>query len=294
MSIQTNQDATWADISLPYVVRYRAGAFVRHFAIVGVCFVTALVCLAVFESWLPAAFPAIFGGYALIFTVVTWLHVRTVDHLHIDRDALTLVGKDGAVQRIPFGPDLRFAVVYEQCCRSIVAIPGDDYIEREHIVADMLDAPRGLTIYGLCDFMNDLSQGRSGAAWPRHAAGSVRRPNDWYREPARISRMLFAAGSLGIAALFVCVLAFLQLLTGSLGAWLAKPVFIVVKVALSVLFTYPAYRFLMVGRLRDLGEGATHQNAMGLLWNKAAGGVMRIYLRRGTEGRNQFGPEPRL
>jgi hypothetical protein len=222
------------------------------------------------------------------------LHVRTVDYLHIDKDALTLVAKDGAAQRIAFRPDLQFAVVYEQCCRSIVAIPGNDYIEREHIVADMLDAPHGLTIYGLCDFMNNLSQGRAGTAWPRHAAASVRRPNDWYREPVRISRMLFVAGSLGVAALFMGVLAFLEVVTSSLSIWLSKPVFIVVKVALSVLFTYPAYRFLVVGRLRDLGEAATHGNAMGLVWNKAAGSFTRIYLRRGTEGRNQFGPEPRV
>lgn len=267
----------------------------RHFAFVGACFAAALVFLMVFESWLPAAFPVIFGGFALLFTVVTWLHVRTIDHLRIDRDALTLVAKDGAARRIPFRPELQFAVVYEQCCRSIIVTGGDDYWDRQHIVADMLDAPRGLTIYGLCDLMNDFSQGRAGAARPRqHATGPVRRPQDWYREPARISRLMFLAGSLAVGALFLCVLIFLELVTWSLSDWISKPIYFVVKLALSLLFTYPAYRFLVVGRLRDLGEAATHGNAMGLVWNKAAGSFARIYLRRGNEGRNQFGPEPRV
>jgi hypothetical protein len=294
MSTQSNQGQAWADVQLPYVVRYRSSAFARHFAFVGACFVAALVLLVVFESWVPAALPTIFGGSALLFTVVTWLHVRSIDHLRVERDGLTLVARDGAARRIPFRPELRFAVVYEQCCRSIVVTAGNDLWDRQHIVADMLDAPRGLTIYGLCDLMNDLSQGRAGAWSRQHATTSVRRPQDWYREPARISRLMFLAGSLAVGALFVFVLVFLEFVTWSLSDWISKPIYFAVKLALSLLFTYPAYRFLVVGRLRDLGEAATHGNAMGLIWNKAAGSFARIYLRRGTEGRNQFGPEPRV
>ena len=248
----------------------------------------ALVCLAMFESWLPAAFPAIFGGYGLLFTVIAWWHVRTIDYLHVDRDGLTLVAKDGAERHVPFKPELQFAVVYEQCCRSIIVTAGDPW-DREHIVADVLDVPRGLSIYGLCDLMNNLSQGR-----PQHGATAIRRPTDWYREPARMSRLMFLTGSLAVGVLFVCVLVFLEFLTWSLSDWVSKPIYFMIKLTLSLLFTYPAYRFLVVGRLRDLGEAATHRNALGLVWNRTAGSPLRIYLRRGTEGRNEFGPEPRI
>jgi hypothetical protein len=291
MVSRSDQIRTWADVQLPYVVRYRANAFARRFTAAGALLAAAAICFAVFESLLPAVFPALLGASLLLYTVFTWWHVRTIDHLRIDEDALTLVAKNGAFVRIPFTPDLEFAVAYEQCCRSIVVMPADNHWDREHVVADLLDMPRGLTIYGLCDLMNDLTQSRV-----RRQSGrtTVRRRQDWYRDPARVSRLLFLAGSLALSALFLCVLFALTAITWPLSEWISKPILFVAKLVLSLLFTYPAYRFLVVGRLRDLGEAATHGNAMGLMWNKAAGGSLRLFLRRGQQGRNQFGPEPRV
>jgi hypothetical protein len=291
MVSRSDQVQTWADVQLPYVVRYRANAFARHFAAAGALLAAAAACFAFFESLLPAAFPALLGVSLFFYTVFTWWHVRRIDHLRIDEDALTLVAKDGAFVRIPYTPDLEFAVTYEQCCRSIVVMPADNHWDREHVVADLLDVPRGLTIHGLCDLMNDLTQsrvrGQSGRA-------TVRRRQDWYRDPARISRLLFLVGSLALSALFLCVLFVLTAITWPFSEWVSKPILFVAKLALSLLFAYPAYRFLVVGRLRDLGEAATHGNAMGLMWNKAAGGPLRLFLRQGQQGRNQFGPEPRV
>jgi hypothetical protein len=59
------------------------------------------------------------------------------------------------------------------------------------------------------------------------------------------------------------------------------------------LFIYPAYRFLCVGRLRDLGEGATHRNVNGMVFRSALA-PLRLFLAPGTPGRNPFGPAPRF
>jgi hypothetical protein len=295
MVVRSDQGQTWADVELPCIVRYRANGFVVHFAVAGALLAAAMLCFAMFGSFLAAALLALIAVTSLFFIVVTWWHVRKIDHLRIDNDALTLVAKDGGMLSIAFGPELEFAVVYEQCCRSIVVSTAGDYWNRTHIVADMLDVPHGLSIYGLCDLMNDLSHGRSrkGAQSWSHTS-SVRRRQDWYRDPTRISRSVFLAGALAIGALFLCVLFVLTSITWSLNDWIAKPILLVGKVALSLLFTYPAFRFLVVGRLRDIGEPATHQNALGLIWNKATGSPLRLFLRRSQVGRNRFGPEPRI
>jgi hypothetical protein len=49
----------------------------------------------------------------------------------------------------------------------------------------------------------------------------------------------------------------------------------------------------VVGRLRDLGEAATHRNVNALIWH-APSGPLRLFAAQGTMGRNPFGPEPRL
>jgi hypothetical protein len=91
----------------------------------------------------------------------------------------------------------------------------------------------------------------------------------------------------------------LTLLLTPLAVIFAPPIIWVVNVGLSSLFIYPAYRFLCVGRLRDLGEGATHRNANGLVWRSAPGynrpwAPLRLFLVPGTAGRNPFGPAPRF
>ena len=216
MVVRSDQDQTWADVELPYVVRYRANGFVLHFAVAGVLLAAAILCFAIFETLLAAALLALAGITSLFLVGIAWWHVRKIDHLRIDRDALTLVAKDGGMLSIPFGAELEFAVVYEQCCRSIAVSAVGDHWNRTHIVADMLDVPRGLSIYGLCDLMNDLSHGRSRKgpqAWSH--TSSVRRQQDWYRDPARISRLLFLAGALAVTVLFLCVLFVLTAITWS-------------------------------------------------------------------------------
>lgn len=296
MAARNDQAHTWADVELPYVVRYRKNGLVVPFIISAALLVIAFVSVVSFESLVAGAAPAVMGVVSLILNMTTWQHVRQIDHLRIETDGLILVATDGSMVRIPFTPDKEFAVTYEQCCRSIVvSSTEDDHWNREHIVADLLDVPRGLSIYGLCQRMNDLCRGhgRQGLA-RRVVAATVERSEDWYRDPARLSRLLFLAGMLGVIGLLLSVLAVLTVITHSLGPWISKPVAFAIKFGLGLLFTYPAFRFLAVGRLRDIGEPATHRNAVGLIWNKAAGSPLRLFLRRGQEGQNDFGPAPRF
>jgi hypothetical protein len=294
MVARSDQGQTWDDVELPYVVRYRKNGFAVHFAFSAALFLVGGICILVFGSLVAGLPCGVLGVAVLVMTIVPMLHVREIDHMRIDLDALTLVVKDGDTVRIPFAPGMEFSVAYDQCCRSIVMASGGGDEDRQHLVADMLDVPRGQTIYGLCQLMNDLSSGRRGAVGPGLRRSSVQRHEDWYREPARISRLMFLAGVLGVGALFLCILFALTLVTASIDHLVAKPVFHAVRIGLSLLFVYPALRFLTVARLRDLGESAHHRNAAGLLWNFSMGGPLRVFLRRGQEGRNEFGPEPRF
>lgn len=297
MVARSDQGQTWDEVELPCVVRYRSNGFAVHFMVSAALFLAGGICVAVFERVIAGVPFGMMGIMTLVLTIIPLLHVREIDYLRIDVDALTLVAKDGNAVRIPFAPGTEFSVAYESCCRSIVMTSADDdHSEQEHVVADMLDVPRGQTIYGLCQLMNDLCNGyaRRGVGGSRLSASTVRRRQDWYREPPRLSRLMFLAGVLGLGALFLCVLFVLTLVTQSLDGLVAKPIFFAVRFGLSVLFTYPALRFLVVARLRDLGEPAHHRNAMGLVWNRTAGGPWRIWLRRGQDGRNEFGPAPRL
>lgn len=297
MAVRSDQGQTWDDVELPCVLRYRKNAFVVHFIVAAALFLAAGLCVALFGRLVAGLPLTVAGGMSIVLTIVPLRHVRTIDHLRVDTDALTLVARDGTINRIAFEPGIEFSVTYEQCCRSIVmtSTRGDPW-DGEHVIADMLDVPRGQTIYGLCQLMNDLSRGyaRTGMAGPRPGASTIQRRQDWYREPPRISRAAFLAGTLGLFALFACVQFFLTLATWSLSGLVAKPILFAAKLGLGLLFIYPALRFLVVARLRDLGESATHRNAAGLLWNSSAGWPLRLFLRRGQVGRNQFGPEPRF
>jgi hypothetical protein len=289
-------DQAWREVELPCIVRYRTNGFTVHFMVSGALLLASVACISGFGS-LVAGLPfAIMGGMGLILTIVPLRHVREMDYMRIDVDALTLVAKDGNAVRIPFSTGTEFSVAYEQCCRSIVMTSVDDnHWEKEHVIADMLDVPRELTIYGLCQLMNDLCKGyvrRRVGPW--QGAATVRRRQDWFRGPPRLSRLMFLASMLALGALFLCVLFVVTLATSSLDWLVAKPIFFAVRFGVSVLFTYPALRFLLVARLRDLGEAAHHGNAMGLVWNRSVGGPWRVILRRGQQGRNDFGPEPRF
>src|SRR5690349_1950232 len=200
-------------------------------------------------------------------TVSPLRHVRSIECLRIDQEALTLYGTNGREVRIKFTPGAEFLVRYDYFYRSIVyATAAKDYRDAQHVMVDVLDVPRGRDIYGLCKLLNDLSSGdaRSGAT-----AAAIRRGDDWYREPPRLSRTVFAAASFGLLLLFACTMVALTFLLTPLSLLLAKPVLWLVKLGLGSLFIYPAYRFLCVGRLRDLGEGATHRNVAGLVFRSA-------------------------
>lgn len=287
---------SWRDVELPCVLRYRRNAFLLHFIVPTLLFAGAAICIIAFGS-LVAGLPLLVAGVMTLgLILVPMRHVRSIDYLEIDHEALTLVAKDGGELRIPFGQGVTFAVTYDQCCRSIVAYPGEGAApwDGEHVVADVLDLPRGLDIYGLCDLMNGLGQRRRHGRTAGAGGAAIRRQRDWYREPARISRFVFLLGMIGTAVLLLCTHFALTLLTWSLSGYIGKPILLMAKTALSVLFVYPAFRFLVVARLRDLGEDATHHNGLGLAANSAAGGPLRLLLRPGQPGRNQFGPAPRV
>lgn len=287
--------ASWVDVELPFILRYRKNPFLLHFIVPVLLLLGAVLCVMFFGRLLAGLPLLIAGGMALVLVVAPMRHVRNIDHVEIDSDALTLVQKDGSAYRIDLGPRVTFAVTYEQCCRSIVALPtaGHSAFEGEHVIADALDLPRGLDIYGLCDLLNSFSR-RTILGVAPGTAPAIRRSRDWYRDPARMSRLVFLFGMAAIFVLFVSVQAALAILTHSWSVLAGKPLLFLAKTFIALLFVYPAFSYLAVARLRDLGEPATHRNALGLAANRAAGGFLRLVLRRGEAGRNQFGPQPRF
>lgn len=292
MAVLNDQRTGWDDVELPCVVRYRRNAFIAPLIICGLLILIALTCTYWSGKWFAGLPFAVLGIATLMLTLNPMRHVRSVECVLIDEHALTLHGVDGGQSRIEFVPGAEFLVRYDYFYRSIVyATAANDYRDAQHVMVDMLDVPRGQDIYGLCQLLNDLSSG-----YARLESGSVRsvqRTQDWYREPARLSRTVFALGSFGLAVLFGCLLFALTLLMAPVGVFLASPFLYAIKLGLSALFIYPAYRFLGVGRLRDLGEAASHRNVNGLIWRTAAG-PLRLFIAKGTMGRNPFGPEPRF
>lgn len=297
MAVFNDQRAGWGDVELPCVVRYRRDAFVAPLIICGLLLLTAITCTYLSGKWFAGVPFVVLGLATLMLTLSPLRRVRSIDCVHIDKEALTLYVIDGREIRIKFTPGAEFLVRYDYFYRSIVyATAARNYRDAQHVMVDVLDVPRGRDIYGLCRLLNDLSSGnvRSGVA-----ARTVRHGDDWYREPLRLSRTVFAAACLGLLLLFACMIVALTLLLTPLAMIFATPIVWVVKVGLSSLFIYPAYRFLCVGRLRDLGEGATHRNVNGLVWRPSPGynrpwAPFRLLLVPGTPGRNPFGPAPRF
>jgi hypothetical protein len=291
MAVLNDPGASWGDVELPCVVRYRRNAFIAPLLICGVLLLTAITCSHASGKWFAGLPFTVLAIATLVLTLNPLRHVRSIECLRIDKEALTLYGIDGRELRIKFTPGAEFLVRYDYFYRSIVyATAAKDYRDAQHVMVDVLDVPRGRDIYGLCKLLNDLSSGevRSGAT-----VAAVQRGDDWYREPPRLSRTVFAAGCFGLLLLFACTMVALSLLLTPLGLFLANPVLWLVNLGLGALFVYPAFRFLCVGRLRDLGEGATHRNANGLVF-KSALAPLRLFLAPGTPGRNPFGPAPRF
>lgn len=297
MAVLNDQRAGWGDVELPCVVRYRRDAFMAPLIICGLLLLTAITCAYWSGKWFAGLPFAVLGIATLLLTLNPLRHVRSIDCLHIDEEALTLYGIDGREVRIKFTPGAEFLVRYDYFYRSIVyATAAKNYRDAQHVMVDVLDVPRGRDIYGLCRLLNDLSSGDVRSAAAPH---TVRRADDWYREPPRLSRAVFGAASFGLLLLFACTMVALTPLLNLLSPVLAQPVLWIIKLGLGSLFVYPAYRLLCVGRLRDLGEGATHRNVNGLVWKSAPGcnrllAPLRLFLIPGTPGRNPFGPAPRF
>lgn len=297
MAILNDQRAGWGDVELPCVVRYRRDAFVAPLIICGLLLLTAITCTYWSGKWFAGVPFMVLGLTTLLLTLSPLRHVRSIDCVHIDQEALTLFGIDGREIRIKFAPGGEFLVRYDYFYRSIVyATAAKNYRDAQHVMVDVLDVPRGQDIYGLCRLLNDLSSGdaRSGAA-----SQTVRHVDDWYREPPRLSRTVFGVASFSLLLLFACTIVALSFLLTPLSAIFAAPFIWVMKIGLGSLFIYPAFRFLCVGRLRDLGEGATHRNVNGLVWRAPRGydhawAPLRLFLVPGTAGRNPFGPAPRF
>lgn len=297
MAIVSDQRAGWGDLELPCVLRYRRNAFVAPLLICGLLLLTAITCTYWSGKWFAGVPFAALGIATLVLALNPLRHVRSIDCVHIDSQALTLYGIDGREIRIKLTPGAEFLVRYDYFYRSIVyATAANNYRDAQHVMVDLLDVPRGRDIYGLCQLLNDLSSGDARADSTAHA---LRRADDWYREPPRLSQLFFAIAAFGLLLLLLCTVTALTLLMQPLGMVFAAPFVWAVKVGLGALFVYPAYRFLCIGRLRDLGEGATHRNVNGLVWRSAPGGnrlsaPLRLFLTPGAPGRNAFGPPPRF
>lgn len=292
MAVLNDQRGGWDDVELPCVVRYRRNAFVGPLIICGFLFLVALTCTYWSGQWFAGVPFLVLAGATLILTFEPLRHVRSIECVLIDRHALTLHRIDGSEQRIAFVPGGEFLVRHGYFHRSIIyATAAKDYRDAQQVMVDVLDVPRGQDVYGLCRLLNDLSSGdaRLGDTRPR----AVPHMEDWYREPPRLSRTVFAAGSLGLALLFISVLIALDILSAPLSPFLGKLVLAAIKLGASLLFIYPAYRFLVIGRLRDLGEAATHRNVNALIWH-AETGPLRLFATPGTMGRNPFGAEPKI
>ncbi len=291
MAIVGDRSAGWGDLELPCVLRYRRNAFVAPLLICGLLLLTAIACTYWSGKWFAGMPFVALGIVTLVLALNPLRHVRSIECVHIDQQALTLYGIDGREIRIQLTPGAEFLVRYDYFYRSIVyATAANNYRDAQHVMVDLLDVPRGRDIYGLCILLNDLSSGdaRAGAA-----AGSPRCADDWYREPPRLSQVVFAVAAFGLLLLFLCTIAALTLMMQPLGLVFAAPFIWAVKVGLGALFVYPAYRFLCVGRLRDLGEGASHRNVNGLVWRSVLA-PLRLFIVPGTPGRNAFGPPPRF
>lgn len=290
MAIINDQRSGWSDVELPCVVRYRRNAFIGPLLICGFLFLAALTCTYWSGQWFAGVPFVVLAVATMMLTLEPLRHVRSIDCVLIDRQSLTLHYLDGSELRIAFVPGGEFLVRHGYFHRSIVyATAANDYRDARQVMVDVLDLPRGQDIYGLCRLLNDLGSGDA------HRAGASERvmPHtvDWYREPPRLSRTVFAGGCVGLILLLASLLVALDILSAPLDPFLGKLVLAAIKLGLGLLFVYPAYRFLVVGRLRDLGEAATHRNVNALIWH-ADDGPLRLFAGPGTPGRNPFGPEP--
>ena len=200
MAMLNDQRGGWDEVELPCVVRYRRNAFSGPLLICGLLILTALTCTYWSGQWFAGVPFIVLAAATLVLTLEPLRHVRSIDCVLIDRHALTLHRVDGSEQRIEFVAGGEFLVRHGYFHRTIIyATAAKDYRDAQHVMVDMLDLPRGHDIYGLCRLLNELGSGDTRPAGAQHhAAGHA---DDWYREPPRLSRTMFAAGCLGLALL---------------------------------------------------------------------------------------------
>jgi hypothetical protein len=290
--------ATWQEVPVPFILRYRKRPFTVPLTIAGALLTAGLVCVLTFDDWTLGAVPTVVGLSMLLHMIRPIIVVRRTDRIRVDERILTVYRKDGKTERFRIAPDVEYTVQYISLQRSI-AVSAEKYQHRRrtHIIFDLLHLPPELSIYGLCQKLNDLAGGlsvsRSGIRL-RSDTPAIRRRSDWYANPPRVSRISFVFGFLALVGLMLAIEFGLHALSDWLGLQGQRIGTVVAGFAISLLAIHPAFRFLAVARLRDLGEDATNRNAYGLVWNRAAGGSLRLFLRKGQSGRNRFGVEPSL
>lgn len=288
--------ASWQEIPVPFTMHYRKRPFAVPLAIAGALLAAGLAWVLMSGDWTLGSVPAVVGLSMLLNMIRPIIVVRRTDCIRVDERILTIYRKDGRTERFRIAPDVEYTVQYRFMKRSI-AVSADKYQHRRrtHIIFDLLELPRELSIYGLCQKLNDLAAGltvgRSGIRL-RSDAPAIRRRSDWYANPRRMSRISFVLGFVGLVGLMFVIDFGLHALSDWLGLQGQRIGTVAAIVAISLLVMHPAFRFLAVARLRDLGEDATSRNAYGLVWNRAAGGSLRLFLRKGQSGRNRFGVEP--
>ena len=288
--------SSWQEVPVPFTVRYRKRPFTVPLTIAGALLTAGLVCVLMFGDWTLGAVPAVVGLSMLLHMIRPIIVVRRTDHIRVDERILTVYRKDGKTERIRIAPDVEYTVQYKFMQRSI-AVSAEKYQHRRraHIIFDLLELPPELSIYGLCQKLNDLAArltvSRSGIRL-RSDMPVIRRRSDWYVNPPRVSRISFVLGFFVLVGLMLAVEFELHALSDWLGLHGQRFGVVITGFVIGLLVMHPAFRFLAVARLRDLGEDATNRNAYGLVWNRAAGGSLRLFLRKGQSGRNRFGVEP--
>ncbi len=285
--------------SLPVALRYRKNALRGWWIAVGALFAGAIVAAIAFRHPVFAVPPVAIAIGLAVALIAPARHMRKLDHLHLEPRVLVIKYRDGTARRWQLFPGTEFMVIAGETIDSLVMMTKSDHHARRELVAfDLLDLPAGRSIHDFCGSLNQPcgvgTSLRVGPSATRRAGQSaIRRRLDWYRNPQRMSRAAFLLSVVSILALCAGVYFGLSEIWGQLGLGGGRWVWAVAKLLLAFLIVQPAFRFLAIARLRDLGEGANHRNVGGLLW-KTTAGPLRLFLAKGELGANLFGLEPRL
>lgn len=297
--VEDDEDENWPHDVLPLVLRYRRNPLRWAWISVGLLILAAPIAAVLIGHWVFAALPLLFALTLTTFAFPIVRSMRKLDFLRVEPHALVLAYRDGRSERLPLTPSVEFAISTDHPCDMLVMTTAADHHARRRTIAfDLLDLPPDHSLHDLCDLLNHIGASAEVAPagpWGQRVAAqpTVRRRWAWYYDPGRISREGYILGALGVLALCVGVFLGLTEVLALLGFGAEQMTGALAKLALGLAVAHPLMKFLNVARLRDLGEAANHRNVGGLLW-KTTAGPLHLFIARGEDGPNHFGPQPRF